>query len=128
MQVMSALDTFISRVAWSPLDVLVLDLPPGTGDAQISIAQRLRLAGAVIVSTPQVRLVALRRAAPRCASLGLPGLCSSGCSWSLLWGVRFARWVRVNRRGRQPKSAAWVWEALPLLHVIGWAGAGVGAS
>lgn len=51
---MSALDTFISRVAWAPLDVLVLDMPPGTGDAQISISQRLRLAGAVIISTPQV--------------------------------------------------------------------------
>jgi ATP-binding protein involved in chromosome partitioning len=52
--VMSALDTFMRGVAWAPLDVLVIDMPPGTGDAQLSITQRLRLAGAVIVSTPQV--------------------------------------------------------------------------
>ena len=52
--VMSALDTFMRSVAWGDLDVLVIDMPPGTGDAQLSITQRLRLSGAVIVSTPQV--------------------------------------------------------------------------
>lgn len=54
-QVMSALNTFMSKVTWAPLDVLLIDMPPGTGDAQISISQRLQLSGAVIVSTPQVR-------------------------------------------------------------------------
>lgn len=52
--VMSAIDTFIKKVDWGDLDVLVIDMPPGTGDAQLSITQRLRLSGAVIVSTPQV--------------------------------------------------------------------------
>lgn len=52
--VMSALQTFMDRVAWAPLDVLLLDMPPGTGDAQLTVSQRLALSGAVIVSTPQV--------------------------------------------------------------------------
>lgn len=52
--VMSAIDTFIKKVDWGNLDVLVIDMPPGTGDAQLSITQRLRLSGAIIVSTPQV--------------------------------------------------------------------------
>jgi ATP-binding protein involved in chromosome partitioning len=51
--VQSALTQMMSDVAWSPLDVLVLDMPPGTGDAQLTIAQRVPLKGAVIVSTPQ---------------------------------------------------------------------------
>jgi len=51
--VQSALTQMLSDVSWAPLDVLVLDMPPGTGDAQLTIAQRVPLKGAVIVSTPQ---------------------------------------------------------------------------
>ncbi|MAM72272.1 MAG: hypothetical protein CMO29_00505 [Tistrella sp.] len=51
--VQGALDQFLRETDWAPLDVLVLDMPPGTGDVQLSIAQRVPLAGAVIVSTPQ---------------------------------------------------------------------------
>src|SRR6185436_18821105 len=51
--VQSALTQMLNDVAWAPLDVLVLDMPPGTGDAQLTIAQRVPLKGAVIVSTPQ---------------------------------------------------------------------------
>jgi ATP-binding protein involved in chromosome partitioning len=51
--VQSALSQMLADVAWAPLDVLVLDMPPGTGDAQLTIAQRVPLKGAVIVSTPQ---------------------------------------------------------------------------
>jgi len=51
--VQSALAQMLGEVLWAPLDVLVLDMPPGTGDAQITIAQRAALKGAVIVSTPQ---------------------------------------------------------------------------
>lgn len=51
--VMSALTQLLTDVAWAPIDVLVVDMPPGTGDAQLTMAQRVPLAGAVIVSTPQ---------------------------------------------------------------------------
>ncbi|MBM3504762.1 MAG: Mrp/NBP35 family ATP-binding protein [Alphaproteobacteria bacterium] len=51
--VMSAVEQLIRDVNWAPLDVLVCDLPPGTGDAQLTMAQRVPLTGAVVVSTPQ---------------------------------------------------------------------------
>ncbi len=51
--VQSALQQMLRDVAWGELDVLVVDLPPGTGDAQLTMAQQVPLAGAVIVSTPQ---------------------------------------------------------------------------
>ncbi|MCR9235817.1 MAG: iron-sulfur cluster carrier protein ApbC [Alphaproteobacteria bacterium] len=51
--VISALNQMMKEVAWGELDVLVVDMPPGTGDAQLTMAQQVPLAGAVIVSTPQ---------------------------------------------------------------------------
>jgi ATP-binding protein involved in chromosome partitioning len=51
--VMTALTQLIYDVEWAPLDVIVVDMPPGTGDAQLTLAQRVPLAGAIIVSTPQ---------------------------------------------------------------------------
>lgn len=49
----STLAQLVHEVRWAPLDVLVIDLPPGTGDVQITLAQEAKLSGAVIVSTPQ---------------------------------------------------------------------------
>ena len=51
--VQSALEQMMRDVNWGELDVLVVDMPPGTGDAQLTMAQRVPLTGAVIVSTPQ---------------------------------------------------------------------------
>src|SRR5437763_1319394 len=51
--VMSALKQMLGEVAWGELDIMIVDMPPGTGDAQLTMAQQVALAGAVIVSTPQ---------------------------------------------------------------------------
>ncbi len=60
--VMSALNQLLREVVWGDLDVLVVDMPPGTGDTQLSMAQNVPLAGAVIVSTPQdLALIDARR-------------------------------------------------------------------
>jgi len=60
--VMKALQQFLEDVAWGELDVLVVDLPPGTGDAQLTITQQLPLDGAIIVTTPQdVALIDARK-------------------------------------------------------------------
>ena len=53
LMVMKALQQLLHEVDWGGLDVLVLDLPPGTGDTQLTITQQVELDGAVIVSTPQ---------------------------------------------------------------------------
>ena len=60
--VMGALGQLMGEVDWGVLDILVVDMPPGTGDAQLTMAQKVSLAGAVIVSTPQdIALLDARR-------------------------------------------------------------------
>jgi ATP-binding protein involved in chromosome partitioning len=60
--VISAITQMLREVAWGDLDILVVDLPPGTGDAQLTIAQQTPITGAVIVSTPQdIALIDARR-------------------------------------------------------------------
>ena len=60
--VMSAITQMLREVAWSDIDVMIVDMPPGTGDAQLTMAQSVPLAGAVIVSTPQdLALIDARR-------------------------------------------------------------------
>lgn len=53
LMVMKALQQLLHEVEWGGLDILVLDLPPGTGDTQLTITQQIKLDGSIIVSTPQ---------------------------------------------------------------------------
>ncbi len=60
---MGALQQMLFQVNWAPLDVLIIDLPPGTGDVQLTLAQKSQITGAVVVSTPQdVALLDARKA------------------------------------------------------------------
>ncbi len=73
--VMGALEQMMGQVEWGALDVLVVDMPPGTGDAQLTMAQRVSLAGAVIVSTPQdIALADARRGVNMFAKTHVPVL------------------------------------------------------
>ncbi|CAN5317558.1 iron-sulfur cluster carrier protein ApbC [soil metagenome] len=64
---------FLRQVAWGELDYLVLDLPPGTGDIQLTIVQTVALAGAVIVTTPQeMALIDARKAASMFTKVNVP--------------------------------------------------------
>lgn len=73
--VMGALEQLMGQVAWGALDVMVVDMPPGTGDAQLTMSQRVPLAGAVIVSTPQdVALLDARRGVKMFERVNVPVL------------------------------------------------------
>ena len=72
---MGALQQMLTQVQWGNLDVLIVDLPPGTGDAQMTLAQKAELAGAVVVSTPQdIALLDARKALDMFAKMGTPVL------------------------------------------------------
>lgn len=100
---------FLRQVAWGELDYLILDLPPGTGDIQLTIVQTVALHGAVIVTTPQeVALIDARKAASMFAKVNVPILglienmswfeCDAGKRYYLFGqggGVREAEKLRV---------------------------------
>ncbi len=71
--VMQLVTQFLTKVEWGELDYLVIDLPPGTGDAQLTLAQTVPVSGAVIVTTPQdVALIDARRAIGMFHEVGIP--------------------------------------------------------
>ena len=73
--VSSALEQMLRDVQWGDLDVLVVDMPPGTGDAQLTLAQRVALSGAVIVSTPQdIALIDARKGLAMFRKVAVPVL------------------------------------------------------
>lgn len=73
--IMGALQQLISQVDWGTLDVLIIDLPPGTGDIQLTLCQRTHLTGAIVVSTPQdVALLDARKALDMFQKLKTPVL------------------------------------------------------
>jgi ATP-binding protein involved in chromosome partitioning len=73
--VMKAVEQFLQDVAWGRLDFLVIDLPPGTGDAQLTLTQKIQLSGAVIVTTPQdVSLIDARKGLAMFQKVNVPVL------------------------------------------------------
>jgi ATP-binding protein involved in chromosome partitioning len=73
--VQSAIQQLLRDVAWAELDILVIDMPPGTGDAQLTLAQKVQLAGAVIVSTPQdIALIDARKGLEMFRKVAVPVL------------------------------------------------------
>ena len=73
--IMGALQQLIGQVQWGRLDVLIIDLPPGTGDIQLTLCQRTHLTGAIVVSTPQdVALLDARKALDMFLKLKTPVL------------------------------------------------------
>uniref|UniRef100_A0A1A8EIX3 Iron-sulfur cluster transfer protein NUBPL n=1 Tax=Nothobranchius kadleci TaxID=1051664 RepID=A0A1A8EIX3_NOTKA len=75
LMVMSAVERLLRQVDWGSLDYLVVDMPPGTGDVQLSVTQNIPIAGAVIVSTPQdIALLDARRGAEMFKKVNVPVL------------------------------------------------------
>ncbi|KAL5013020.1 hypothetical protein ScPMuIL_011571 [Solemya velum] len=75
LMVMSAIQRLLRQVVWGPLDYLVVDMPPGTGDTQLSLSQNIPIDGVVIVSTPQdIALLDARRGAEMFRKVNAPVL------------------------------------------------------
>ncbi|PIT68354.1 Mrp/NBP35 family ATP-binding protein [Bartonella tribocorum] len=71
--VMAAVTQLLRDVLWGPLDVLVVDMPPGTGDAQLTLAQQVQLTGVLVVSTPQdLALIDARKAIEMFMKVNVP--------------------------------------------------------
>ncbi|XP_059167046.1 iron-sulfur protein NUBPL-like [Physella acuta] len=75
LMVMSAIQKLLREVLWGPLDYLVVDMPPGTGDVQLSISQNIPVSGSIVVTTPQdLALLDARRALDMFQQVKIPNL------------------------------------------------------
>ncbi|XP_053204720.1 iron-sulfur protein NUBPL-like [Panonychus citri] len=73
LMVMSAIQKLLRGVAWGPLDYLIVDMPPGTGDTQLSITQNIPVSGSIVVTTPQeIALLDARRGITMFNQVGVP--------------------------------------------------------
>ena len=109
--VMGALEQMMGQVEWGALDVLVVDMPPGTGDAQLTMAQRVSLTGAVMVSTPQdIALIDARRGVRMFERVHVPVLglvenmsffCCPACGHSARSSATAARGRKRQRLGTE---------------------------
>ncbi|MBU6372930.1 MAG: ATP-binding protein [Alphaproteobacteria bacterium] len=113
----SAVRQMLDDVAWAPLDILVLDLPPGTGDVHLTLAQRIPLDGAIIVSTPQeVALADVRRGLQMFARTHVPIL---GVVENMAWldqpdGTRLALFGEGGARRTAEQAGVPFLGALPI--------------
>ena len=97
---------FLRQVEWGELDYLVLDLPPGTGDIQLTIVQTVALAGAIIVTTPQeVALIDARKAATMFEKVNVPvlGLIENMSYFACPERRQALRHLWLRRRAREAK-------------------------
>ncbi|XP_076346831.1 NUBP iron-sulfur cluster assembly factor, mitochondrial isoform X2 [Tachypleus tridentatus] len=104
LMVMSAIQKLLRQVAWGPLDYLVVDMPPGTGDTQLSLSQNIPITGAIIVTTPQdIALLDAVRGIDMFHKVGVPVLgiiqnmnafsCPKCGHTSYIFGQDGAQWV-----------------------------------
>ena len=108
---MGAVDRLLRGTQWAPpdeapLDLLIIDMPPGTGDASISVSQKAPLAGVLLVSTPQdVSLIDARRGAAMFRAVRVPalGLLEVG-GWG--WGQRDLPLAPFTLEASRPPCAA----------------------
>ena len=107
--VMSALTQMLREVEWGELDVMVVDMPPGTGDAQLTMAQQVPLRGAVIVSTPQdLALIDARRGIAMFRRVNVPvlGIVENMAISSARIAARAPTFSAMAARGTKPSGWA----------------------
>ena len=107
--VMSAMTQMLREVDWGTLDVMVVDMPPGTGDAQLTMAQQVPLKGAVIVSTPQdLALIDARRGIAMFRRVNVPvlGIVENMSTSSARIAARVRTFSAMAARGAKPSGWA----------------------